>query len=124
MKPKKVYIVEDEKLNLELYLAVLNQIENIEVIYETVGDKGLALIKSGDPDLCILDYDIPVMNGVTICKELRKIERFQKIPIIVISSSPIKGNKDDVFREAGFDKWFEKPLNIKEFRETIISILF
>ena len=124
MKPKKVYIVEDEKLNLELYLAVLNQIENIEVIYETVGDKGLALIKSGDPDLCILDYDIPVMNGVTICKELRKIERFQKIPIIVISSSPIKGNKDDVFREAGFDKWFEKPLNIKEFRENIISILF
>ena len=124
MKPKKVYIVEDGKLNLELYLAVLDQIENIEVIYETVGDKGLALIKSGDPDLCILDYDIPVMNGVTICKELRKIERFQKIPIIVISSSPIKGNKDDVFREAGFDKWFEKPLNIKEFRENIESILF
>ena len=124
MKPKKVYIIEDEKLNLELYLAVLNQIENIEVIYETVGDRGLALIKLGDPDLIILDYDIPVMNGVTICKELRKIERFQKIPIIVISSSPIKGNKDDVFREAGFDKWFEKPLNIKEFRENIESILF
>lgn len=124
MKPKKVYIIEDEKLNLELYLAVLNQIENIEVIYETVGDRGLALIKLGDPDLIILDYDIPVMNGVTICKELRKIERFQKIPIIVISSSPIKGNKDDVFREAGFDKWFEKPLNIKEFKENIENILF
>ena len=124
MKPKKVYIVEDEKLNLELYLAVLDQIENIEVIYETAGDKGLALIKSGDPDLCILDYDIPVMNGVTICKELRKIERFQKIPIIVISSSPIKGNKDDVFREAGFDKWYEKPLDIKEFRNYITNLLF
>ena len=124
MKQKKLYIVEDDEFCFELYLAVLNQIENLEVIHENVGDKGLERIKSGDPDLCILDYNIPVMNGVTICKELRKIERFQKIPIIVISSSPIKGNKDDVFREAGFDKWFEKPLNIKEFRENIISILF
>ncbi len=124
MRPKKIYIVEDEKLNLELYQAVLNQIENIEIIYETVGDRGLNLIKTGDPDLCILDYDIPVMNGVAICKELRKIERFKKITIIVISSSPIKGNKDSIFKEAGFDKWFEKPLNIKEFREYIVSILF
>jgi len=123
LKQKKVYIVEDDSLSFELYLAVLNQIENLEVIHEKVGDKGLESIKSGDPDLCILDYNIPGMNGVTICKELRKIERFQKIPIIIISSSPIKGNKEEIFREAGFDKWFEKPLDIKEFRENIVAIL-
>lgn len=124
MSIKKVYIVDDDKLCLELYLAVLNQIENVEVIHESVGDKGLNLIKLGNPDLIILDYNIPVLNGVAICKELRKIERFQKIPIFVISSSPIKGNKDKIFKEAGFDRWFEKPLNIKEFRENIVSILF
>ncbi|QEE16615.1 response regulator [Promethearchaeum syntrophicum] len=124
MRTKKVYIVEDNPLNIELYLAILNQIENIEVFVEKQGDKGLNLIKLGDPDLCILDYDIPVLNGVKICKELRKIEKFQKIPIIVISSSPIKGNKDDIFREAGFDKWFEKPLNVKEFKNNITNLLF
>ena len=124
MNPKKVYIVEDDKLCFELYLAVLNQIENIEIIHESVGDKGLDRIKKDEPDLCILDYNIPVMNGVTICKELRKLKRFQKTPIIVVSSSPIKGNKDEIFKEAGFDKWFEKPLNIKEFRDYITSLLF
>ncbi len=124
MKSKKVYIVEDDSLCFELYLAVLNQIDNLEVIHETTGDKGLELIKSGDPDLIVLDYNIPVLNGVAICKELRKIERFQKIPIFIVSSSPIKGNKEDIFKKAGFDKWFEKPLNIKEFRENIVSILF
>ncbi len=123
MKPKKVYIVDDDRLCLELYLAVLNQIENLEVVYEIVGDKGLELIKSGNPDLCILDYNIPVMNGVTICKELRKIERFHKIPIIVVSSSPIKGNKEKIFKEAGFDIWFEKPIDIKVFREKIESLM-
>ena len=124
MKPKKVYIIEDDKYSLELYLAVLNQIENIEVIHESVGDKGLEIIKSGDPDLCILDYNIPNLDGISICKELRKVEKFQKIPIIVISSSPIKGNKDKLFKEAGFDKWFEKPINIKEFRDIVASYLF
>lgn len=124
MKPKKIYIVEDNDYSLELYLAVLNQIENIEVVHERVGDKGLELIKSGDPDLCILDYNIPIMNGVTICKELRKLERFQKIPIIVISSSPIKGNKDKIFKEAGFDNWYEKPIDIKEFKQNVINFLF
>ena len=124
MSIKKVYIVDDDKLCLDLYLAVLNQIENVEVIHESAGDKGLNLIKLGNPDLIILDYNIPVLNGVAICKELRKIKRFQKIPILVISSSPIKGNKDKIFKEAGFDRWFEKPLNIKEFRENIVSILF
>ncbi|MHA1474230.1 MAG: response regulator [Promethearchaeota archaeon] len=124
MRPKKVYIVDDDRLFLELYLAVLNQIENLEVVHESVGDKGLERIKSGDPDLIILDYDIPIMDGVMICKELRKLERFRKIPIIIISSSPIRGNKEQIFKEAGFDRWFEKPLDIKEFRDNVVSILF
>jgi len=59
-----------------------------------------------------------------ICKELRKLERFRKIPIIIISSSPIRGNKEQIFKEAGFDRWFEKPLDIKEFRDNVVSILF
>ena len=122
-KRKKVYIVEDDSYFLDVYLAVLNQIEDVDVFHEKVGDKGLELIKSGDPDLCILDYQIPGMDGISICKELRKIEKFQKVPIIIISSSPIRGNKEKLFKEAGFDKWFEKPLNIKEFKDNITILL-
>jgi DNA-binding response OmpR family regulator len=124
MLTKKVYIVEDDRTFLGVYLAVLDQMENVEVFYETIGDKGFDLIKAGDPDLCILDYKLPGMDGVAICKELRKLPKFQKIPIIIVSSSPIRGNKQEIFEEAGFDRWYEKPLNLKEFKENISSLLF
>ena len=119
---KKVYIVEDDRYFLDVYLAILNQMENIEVFYETVGDKGFDLIKAGDPDLCILDYKLPRMDGVAICKELRNLPKFQKIPIITVSSSPIRGNKEEIFKAAGFDRWYEKPLNLQEFKANIASL--
>ena len=120
---KKVYIVEDDRYFLDVYLAVLNQMENVEVIYETVGDKGFELIKAGDPDLCILDYKLPRMDGVAICKELRKLPKFQKIPIIIVSSSPIRGNRQEIFEAAGFDRWYEKPLNLQEFKADVANFL-
>ena len=123
MKKKKICIVEDDHKNLELYTAIFNQMENIEIISSRNGKDGLELVKLSNPDLVIVDYDLPVLNGVKICKELRKIEKFKKLTIIIISSSPIKGDKDEIFREAGFDRWLEKPLDIKEFRKLISELL-
>ncbi|MHA1721293.1 MAG: response regulator [Promethearchaeota archaeon] len=122
-KKKKICIIEDDSKFLELYLAIFNQIEDIDVIHSEDGNKGLNLILSTNPDIIILDYVLPVLNGVKICKKLRNIENFKKKPIIIISSSPIKGDKEKIFREAGFDRWFEKPLNIQEFKEIISELL-
>ena len=83
----------------------------------------MELIKTGDPDLIILDYDLPGLNGIDLCKELRKDERYKKTPIIAVTSSPIRGNKEQRFKEAGFDTWFEKPLNLQDFRKKIVNIL-
>ncbi|HDZ19304.1 MAG TPA: response regulator [archaeon] len=123
MKKKKIYIIEDDEKYIEFYIALFDQMENIEPFFENTGDKGLEMIKSGEPDLCIIDYYLPNLDGITLCKELRKIDKFKNIPIIVISSSPLKGNKKKIFEEAGFDKWYEKPLNIKEFRENVEALL-
>jgi len=123
MKKKKIYIIEDDQKYIEFYMAVFDQMENIEPFFENTGDKGLEMIKSGEPDLCIIDYYLPNMDGITVCKELRKIDKFKNIPIIVISSSPLKGNKKKIFEEAGFNSWYKKPVNIKEFRENIESLL-
>jgi len=120
---KKIYIVEDNKLNIKIYKAIFDKIPAIEVFFETWGDKGLEMIKSGDPDLVILDNHLPKLAGTEICKELRKIDRFKKIPIIAVSSSPIEGNKEEILAKAGFNKSLSKPLNLKQFREVINSLL-
>jgi len=76
---KKVFIIEDNEANIKLYKAIFKKIPNIEVFYETRGDKSLEMIKSGNPDLIILDNNLPKLKGIEICKELRKMDKFKKI---------------------------------------------
>ncbi len=120
---KKIYIVEDHPQNIELYLAIFKKIKNIKTFVETTGDKGLEMIKSGEPDLIILDYDLPNLDGISICKELRSLDKFKNIPIIAVSSSPIKGNKEEIFSKAGFTKLITKPIKINEFRTLILNYI-
>ena len=123
MRKKKIYIVEDRAEYIRWYEAFFKKIENIELFVKYTGDEGLEMIKSGDPDLIILDHQIPILNGIEICKRLREIDKFKKVPIIVVSSSPIDGNKSEIFSAAGFDLFLEKPLRMVKFKELITKFL-
>jgi len=119
---KKVYIIEDNVKNILLFEAVLELIPNIEIQTETQGDKGLELIKSGNPDLIILDINLPEITGTDICIELRKIEKFKNIPIIAVTALAMKGDKERIL-DAGFTKYLSKPINIDEFSEMVMKFL-
>ena len=123
MRKKKIYIVEDRAEYIRWYEAFFKKIENIELFVEFTGDEGFEMIKSGDPDLIILDYNIPKLNGVEICKRLRKIDKFKKVPIIIVSSSPLDGNKNEIFAAAGFDLFLEKPLRMIKFKEVLTKFI-
>jgi len=120
---KKVYIVEDQKQNIALYKAIFNKLDHIETFIESSGDKGLTMILNGEPDLIILDNNLPGMDGLSICRELRSRERFRNVPIIAVSSSPIQGNKEEIFARAGFTQLVLKPIRVKEFRAMILANL-
>jgi two-component system cell cycle response regulator DivK len=115
---KNIYIVEDDSKNMKLFQAILNKIPNISLFAAKEGDSGFELIKNGNPDLIILDIRLPKMNGMRICKELRKIERFQTVPIIAVTAYAMKGDEERILK-AGFDEYIEKPIRVKKFKETI-----
>ena len=119
---KKIYIVEDNEKNLELFIAVLGTMPNIEIFTSITGKEGLELIQSNNPDLIILDIQLPDISGTDICKAIRKITKFEKTPIIAVSSFAMKGDKERIL-EAGFDYYFSKPLKITYFREKIQKLL-
>ena len=75
---KSVYVIEDNEKNMKLFRAILKMIPDIEIFEETRGDLGLELIKSGNPDLIILDIQLPEMSGIELCTELRKIDHFKE----------------------------------------------
>ena len=120
---KTVFIIEDNERNLKLFKAVLQVVPDLVIHTETQGDKGLELIKSSIPDLVILDIQVPKINGMVICTELRKIEKLKNIPIIAVTSFAMKGDEHRIM-SAGFDEYVSKPINVTEFRELIKKYLF
>jgi CheY-like chemotaxis protein len=119
---KNVYVVEDNEKNMKLFRAILKLIPDIEIFEETRGDLGFELIKSGNPDLVILDIQLPEKNGIEICSDLRKIEKFKDTPIIAVTSFAMKGDKERIL-DAGFTQYTSKPIKVKEFRELVLSYL-
>ena len=119
---KQIIIIEDNKKNLELFKAVLGMIPDLEISAEENGKDGLELIKANEPDIILLDIQLPDINGTEICKELRKMEKFYNTPIIAVTSFAMKGDKERII-DSGFSDYISKPLNVIDFRKKIQSLL-
>ena len=119
---KNVYVIEDNEKNMKLFRAILKVIPDINIFEETQGDLGFELIKSSNPDLIILDIQLPEMNGIEICSELRKINKFKNIPIIAQTAYAMPGDKEKCIK-AGCDNYIEKPINRSILIQKILNLI-
>ena len=115
---KKVYLIEDDERNMNLFTAILKLIPECKIYTETRGNAGLELIRQGEPDLVILDIQLPEMSGIEICQEVRKMPKFKDVPIIAVTSFAMKGDKKRILK-AGFDEYLSKPIQVAEFRKLV-----
>ena len=69
-----------------------------------------------------MDIQLPELDGVEICKQLRKIEKFKDVPMIAVTSFAMKGDKERILN-AGFNEYISKPIRVQEFRELVKSYL-
>ncbi len=119
---KTIVIIEDNEKNMKLFVDILNTLPELEILSETSGDRGLELIKNSNADLIILDIQLPVINGIEICQELRKLDEFKNVPIVALTAFAMKGDKRRIL-EAGFSHYISKPVRAMEFRKKIHEIL-
>jgi len=103
---KKILIIEDEKILLNLLEQKLKQ-EGYEVLTATDGEKGLEEMKMLKPDLVLLDIVMPRMGGFEVMEEMAKEENLKEIPVIIISNSgqPVEIDKA---RTLGAKDWLIK----------------
>ena len=107
---KTVLIVEDERAIVEILKFNLKR-EGYETLEALDGLEGLALARSGDPDLILLDVMLPGMNGFEICRNLR--DGGSAVPIIMLTAR--EEESDKVFGlEAGADDYITKPFSMRE----------
>lgn len=107
-----VMVIEDEEA-LGLLLKYNLEKEGYEVILETRGNKALAEIKKYGPSVILLDWMLPEISGVEICKLVRSKPDIKNIPIIMLTA---KGEEEDKIKglTAGADDYVTKPFSVPE----------
>ncbi len=114
---KKILVVEDEKAIVKLLKYNLEK-ENFALSIASDGEEGLSLFKKVKPDLVILDLMLPKMNGIEVCKQIR---RESQTPIIMLTAK--KEETDRVLGlELGADDYITKPFSVRELIARIKSL--
>jgi CheY-like chemotaxis protein len=116
-REKTVLYVEDNTGNIELVEDILNS-RHIKVVKALNGEKGFEQARMCEPDLILLDLQLPGINGIDLLKQLRNMEQFDSVPIFALTAHTLRSDKRTAL-DAGFDGYFSKPLQIKEFADTI-----
>jgi signal transduction histidine kinase/DNA-binding response OmpR family regulator len=114
----RVLLVEDNEMNQELALELLRN-AGMEVVLANNGQEALDILgKDARFDGVLMDCQMPVMDGYTATRELRRKPAFKNLPIIAMTANAMTGDKEKVI-EAGMVDHIAKPLNVGEMFATI-----
>jgi len=119
MAPDKILIVEDEK-DTRFILEKLLSKNNYEAISATNGAEALEVLKTVKPKVILADWTMPVMDGIELCNEVKKVEEFKTIYFIILTA---RGSlKDRVTGlDVGADDFLIKPIENQELLARIRS---
>ena len=117
----KVLVVEDNPANMTLAKFLL-QSAGHSVLSATDAETGIALARGEQPDLVLMDIQLPGMDGLHATALLKDDEATRGIPVIALTALAMKGDEDRI-RAAGCDGYIAKPLAYKQFLATIADHL-
>jgi len=119
---RTVLYVEDNPANMELVEELVARFPNIALITAADGILGIKLARSAQPEVILMDINLPGISGVKALKILREDPATEHIPVIALSANAMPR---DVAKglQAGFFHYLTKPIKIKEFMDTLGAAL-
>ena len=117
----KVLIVEDNAANMTLATFLL-QSAGHTVLSATDAEAGLTLARDEQPNLILMDIQLPGMDGLEATATLKRDEATGAIPVIALTALAMKGDEERI-RAAGCDGYIAKPMRYQEFLATIAAQL-
>ena len=112
-----ILIIEDNEMNLEL-AATLLEIKGFEVISATTAEEGLRLAYQRLPDLILMDFSLPGMDGLTAIRNLKADPATRHLAVIGLSANAMKGDQE-IALNAGCNGYLTKPIDTRTFASTI-----
>lgn len=104
----RILVVEDNEMNRDMLCRRLER-RDFEVCHAVDGRQGVDLAQAEQPDLILLDIDLPVMDGWEAIRVLKSTEITRDIPVIALTAHAMTSDRDRVFA-AGFDEYGAKPV--------------
>jgi len=118
---KKILIVEDERDVVRLLRYNLEK-EGFRVSAVTDGSLALAEMRREDADLVILDLMLPGMDGLEICRQLRRHDKYSNVPILMLTARSEEADRV-VGLELGADDYVTKPFSMRELIARVRALL-
>ena len=116
-----ILIVEDNDKNLKLVRDVL-QVKGYATIEAGNAEDGIVLARERKPDLILMDIQLPGMNGIEAIGVLRADPATADIPVAAVTASVMPQDRNKI-TQAGFNAYVGKPINLKEFLDTVRKLL-
>jgi two-component system cell cycle response regulator DivK len=117
----KVLVVEDNPANMTLATFLLQSAGHV-VLSAKDAESGLALARVEQPDLILMDIQLPGMDGLEATALLKSDRSTRGIPVIALTALAMKGDEQRILA-AGCDGYIAKPLAYKGFLATISALL-
>ena len=121
MKNFHILVVEDDPV-MQAFLEMTLLEQNYQISLSNNGKEELEMTKTLSPDLIITDLQMPVMDGIDMAKNVRKLKKFKDLPIIILTAF----NQDINRKKAmaiGVNEYVLKPVNMKTFLKKIHFLL-
>ncbi len=116
-----VICIEDNRANLKLMTSAVGSLPKVNFISATSGDYGLDLIEKYQPDVVLLDINLPVLSGFDILNQVKRNPNLNAIPIIAVSADALPYDIERGLK-AGFYKYLTKPIDIGELISTLQAL--
>jgi DNA-binding response OmpR family regulator len=121
MSTRTILVIEDEKDLANLVRRCLEQ-EKFDVIVAGDGISGLRIAKEHRPDLVVLDINMPGLDGLQVCRQLRSEPRHSQLPILILSARASASDRVTGL-ELGADDYLVKPFVPRELLARVNAIL-
>ncbi len=117
----KALIIEDEPAQLELLSYNLEK-EGYRIFAASDGEEGLLIAKEELPDFIILDWMLPKLSGIEVCRQLKRGKQTREIPLMMLTA---RGEENDRVRglDIGADDYMVKPYSVAEFLARVRAMI-
>ena len=117
-------VVDDSRIMRNI---VKNTFDNLKIPAQYLeaedGLKAMQLLLSNKVDLVLLDWNMPHLSGIDFLKQIRSVEKYKKLPVVMITSEASKLSVVEAVK-AGVTAYVTKPINDKFFMEKLSQIIF